>query len=50
MYKAMEEAGEILQVSDLISLNNHIGCWNSSELNDTNPSITFHSLKVLILY
>lgn len=36
-YKAMEEAGEMVQVKDLSSLNNHTELWNNSQRNETKP-------------
>lgn len=36
-YKAMEDAGEMVQVNDLTSLNNQIALWNNSEPNETKP-------------
>lgn len=32
-YKAMEEAGEMVQVNDLASLNKHVDLWNSDDDN-----------------
>jgi len=36
-YKAMEEAGEMTQVNDLASLNNHIDLWENDQSNQTKP-------------
>ncbi len=36
-YKAMEEAGEMIQVNNLSSLNNHIQLWENNQPNDTKP-------------
>ena len=36
-YKAMEEAGEMIQVNDLESLEKHITLWTNGELNDEKP-------------
>lgn len=32
-YKAMEEAGEMVQITDLSSLNKHLDLWNNSEID-----------------
>lgn len=34
-YKAMEEAGEMNQVKDMASLNDHLALWNNNEPNET---------------
>ncbi len=36
-YKAMEEAGEMNQITDLISLENHLARWQSSDINKSKP-------------
>ena len=36
-YKAMEEAGEMMQINDLASLNNHLELWNNGRPNETKP-------------
>ncbi len=36
-YKAMEEAGEMVQINDLASLNNHIELWNNNQTDDSKP-------------
>jgi membrane dipeptidase len=36
-YKAMEEAGEMAQVTNLSSLNNHLALWNNGQPNESNP-------------
>src|SRR3954470_19542080 len=36
-YKAMEEAGEMTQVKDLISLNKHIELWENNQPDETKP-------------
>ncbi|WP_018611922.1 dipeptidase [Segetibacter koreensis] len=36
-YKAMEEAGEMVQVHNLTSLNSHIELWNNNQPNDAKP-------------
>jgi membrane dipeptidase len=36
-YKAMEEAGEMRQLNDLASLNNHLELWNNNQPNETKP-------------
>lgn len=36
-YKAMEEAGEMVQVNDLASLNNHINLWNNNQPGNSKP-------------
>ncbi len=36
-YKAMEEAGEMVQVNDLASLNNHLTSWNNDQPNEKKP-------------
>src|SRR6195952_1580967 len=36
-YKAMEEAGEMVQVNDLQSLEKHIGLWADETPNDKKP-------------
>jgi membrane dipeptidase len=36
-YKAMEEAGEMVQVKDLASLNKHIELWNNKLANEVKP-------------
>jgi len=36
-YKAMEEDGEMVQINNLTSLNNHIGLWNNNQPNETKP-------------
>jgi len=36
-YKAMEEAGEMVQIHDLDSLNKHIGLWESNVPDEVKP-------------
>ena len=36
-YKAMEAAGEMVQVSDLVSLENHIRLWENGSVNQAKP-------------
>ena len=36
-YKAMEACGEMVQVNDLASLNNHLDLWNNGQPNDKKP-------------
>src|ERR1700755_1227420 len=36
-YKAMEDAGEMVQVTDLNSLEKHIKLWNNGQPNDAKP-------------
>ena len=36
-YNAMEEAGEMTQINDLASLNNHVTLWNNNQLNEAKP-------------
>jgi membrane dipeptidase len=36
-YQAMEEAGEMVQINDLASLNNHLALWNNNEPHDSKP-------------
>lgn len=36
-YKAMEEAGEMVQITDLSSLNRHLDLWGNAELNENKP-------------
>ncbi|MEP6612386.1 MAG: membrane dipeptidase [Mucilaginibacter sp.] len=36
-YKAMEDAGEMVQVNDLESLEKHLNLWNNGQPNDTKP-------------
>ncbi|MEQ9376841.1 MAG: membrane dipeptidase [Imperialibacter sp.] len=36
-YKAMEEAGEMAQVTNLSSLNNHLALWNNGQINESKP-------------
>lgn len=61
-YNAMEEAGEMRQVNDLDSLENHIGLWNNENSNQQKPIgyilslegadslITFQHLERAYLY
>lgn len=44
-YKAMEEAGEMVQVNDLISLNKHIELWNNDQPNKKKPIAYILSLE-----
>lgn len=36
-YQAMEEAGEMTQINNLASLNNHIALWNNNRPNESKP-------------
>lgn len=36
-YKAMEDAGELVQIKDMTSLNKHLHHWNSTATHDTTP-------------
>ena len=36
-YKAMEDAGEMIQVNDLASLNKHIALWNNENKKEQKP-------------
>jgi len=36
-YKAMEEAGQMVQVNNLTSLDNHIELWHNDQPNETKP-------------
>ncbi|MCD9014371.1 dipeptidase [Parachryseolinea silvisoli] len=36
-YKAMEEAGELVQITDLASLDKHVAWWNDGTPNDKKP-------------
>ncbi|AFD07171.1 dipeptidase [Solitalea canadensis] len=36
-YKSMEEAGEMVQIIDKTSLQNHISLWNNGQPNDQKP-------------
>ena len=36
-YKVMEEAGEMVQIKDLASLENHISLWETDNPNDNKP-------------
>lgn len=36
-YKAMEEAGELVQITDLAGLDKHLARWNDGTPNDTKP-------------
>lgn len=36
-YKAMEEEGEMVQINDLASLENHLNLWHNGEINDKKP-------------
>ena len=36
-YKAMEDAGEMFQVNNLESLEQHLGLWNDGRVNDKKP-------------
>lgn len=36
-YKAMEAAGEMMQINDLESLNDHVALWMNDEPNDDKP-------------
>lgn len=36
-YNAMEESGEMVQVNDLASLNDHIELWHSDQSNEAKP-------------
>ena len=40
-YKAMEEAGEMIQVNDLASLNDHINLWNRDDDNTEQKPIGY---------
>ena len=36
-YKAMEQAGEMVQINDLASLNKHISLWENDDIKETKP-------------
>lgn len=36
-YRAMEDAGEMIQINDLISLEKHLVLWNDETTNNTKP-------------
>jgi len=36
-YKAMEQAGEMVQINDLASLNKHISLWGNDDKNEQKP-------------
>ncbi len=36
-YRAMEEAGEMVQINNLTSLNNHVELWNNNPPNESKP-------------
>jgi membrane dipeptidase len=36
-YKAMEEAGELVQITDLAGLDKHVALWNDGTANDKKP-------------
>ena len=36
-YRAMEAAGEMVQITNLVQLENHLSLWNNAEANDRKP-------------
>lgn len=36
-YKAMEEAGEMVQINNFTSLNKHVSLWNNTEAGESKP-------------